>query len=34
MDVGRLYATGWRATTGLEEGLRRAYAAFVAAHGG
>ncbi len=25
LDVGRLHATGWRARTGLEEGLNRTY---------
>ena len=31
MDVGLLSAAGWKAGTGLEDGLRRAYADFVAA---
>ena len=30
MDVGLINDAGWRATTGLQEGLKRAYAAFVA----
>jgi len=32
MDVSRLAAAGWRASTGLEDGLRVAYAEFVAAN--
>ena len=31
MDVGLLRGAGWQASTGLEDGLRRAYAEFVAA---
>jgi GDP-L-fucose synthase len=34
MDVTRLAAAGWQARTGLEDGLRAAYADFVAANGG
>jgi GDP-L-fucose synthase len=34
MDVSRLQAAGWQARTGLEDGLRAAYAEFVAHHTG
>lgn len=34
MDVSRLTALGWRAPTSLEEGLRRTYAAYLAASSG
>jgi GDP-L-fucose synthase len=33
LDVGKLTALGWRQTVGLEEGIRRTYADFVATHG-
>ena len=33
LDVGKLAALGWRQTVGLEEGIRRTYADFVATHG-
>ncbi len=33
LDVSRLAGLGWRAGTGLEEGLRRAYADFVSGGG-
>ena len=33
LDVGKLTALGWRQTIGLEEGIRRTYADFVATHG-
>jgi GDP-L-fucose synthase len=33
LDVSRLNALGWRATTQLRDGLRQAYAEFCAAHG-
>jgi GDP-L-fucose synthase len=33
LDVGRLSELGWRATTSLEDGLRRTYGAFVNGHG-
>ncbi len=33
LDVGRLTALGWRQTVGLEEGIRRTYADYVATHG-
>jgi GDP-L-fucose synthase len=32
MDVGRLNAMGWRATTGMREGLAAAYRDFLAAN--
>ena len=34
MDVGLLNGAGWKASTGLDEGLRIAYAEFAAAEGG
>ena len=33
MDVGRLMALGWKATTDLQSGLRTAYAEFIATQG-
>lgn len=33
IDVGRLTALGWKATTGLEWGLARAYEDFLASGG-
>ena len=33
LDVGKLAALGWRQTVGLEEGIRRTYADYVATHG-
>ncbi|MFO1316201.1 MAG: GDP-L-fucose synthase [Burkholderiales bacterium] len=33
LDIGKLTALGWRQTIGLEEGIRRTYADFVATHG-
>ena len=32
LDVSRLNALGWRATTSLEDGIRRAYQAFQSEH--
>jgi GDP-L-fucose synthase len=32
LDVGRLAKLGWRASTGLEQGLRLAYQAFLNEH--
>jgi GDP-L-fucose synthase len=32
LDVSRLKALGWRATTSLEDGIRRAYQAFLSEH--
>jgi len=34
MDVGLINRAGWKARTGLEAGLRIAYAEFVAQHAG
>lgn len=33
LDIGKLTALGWSQTVGLEEGIRRTYADFVATHG-
>jgi GDP-L-fucose synthase len=33
MDVGRLNAMGWKATTGIQAGLAAAYADFIAGNG-
>ena len=33
LDVTRLAEFGWRAKTGLDEGLKQAYASFLATHG-
>ena len=33
MDSGRLLAMGWRPSTSLEEGLRKAYASYLGTHG-
>ncbi|WP_441234188.1 GDP-L-fucose synthase [Bradyrhizobium sp. 930_D9_N1_4] len=32
LDVGRIAKLGWRATTTLEDGVRRAYAAYLSSH--
>jgi GDP-L-fucose synthase len=34
MDVGLLNRAGWKASTGLEQGLRVAYAEFAASNAG